>query len=194
MMLTVPRREYDDSRSTSLGNKPHCHFIIANRSARNSHKSHRTGYPVRHTPELMPVFLNTIIYGNLSTAKLSYAHTDTQFSSISSKYIYSFCKLTLVITRNYSDRSLLPRHLIHAKFFFHRKAQVRPSTLDILVRRPDQWPRPTPKSTPYDKNRCTRTCPVADSPRNKAEGRGREESGPLRYPVAWFVRLATSNL
>lgn len=84
MMLTVPRREYDDSRSTSLGNKPHCHFIIANRSARNSHKSHRTGYPVRHTPELMPVFLNTIIYGNLSTAKLSYAHTDTQFSSISS--------------------------------------------------------------------------------------------------------------
>lgn len=66
MMLTVARREYDDSRSTSLGNKPHCHFIIANRSARNSHKSHRTGYPVRHTPELMPVFLNTIIYGNIS--------------------------------------------------------------------------------------------------------------------------------
>ena len=65
-MLTVARREYDDSRSTSLGNKPHCHFIIANRSARNSHKSHRTGYPVRHTPELMPVFLNTIIYGNIS--------------------------------------------------------------------------------------------------------------------------------
>lgn len=56
-----------------------------------------------------------------------------------------------------------------------------------------------PKSTPYDKNRCTRTCPVADSPRNKAVaavegGGGGEASGPLRYPVAWFVRPATSNL
>lgn len=125
----VDSREYDgDSRSTRAGNKPHCHFIIANRSARNGHKSHRTGYPVRHTPAFScPCFSLSVEtkWKPNSLQTCVYTHT-----------IYNF-PFEPIINDRYNVASIIYVYYTHgiSKFFFTAQPRSIP-----YGRRLDQWP------------------------------------------------------